>query len=55
METYSEDLLNKMREIYKCILERVVDTGEFLESDVLFMKLYKEKFEIQAVKLVKGD
>lgn len=53
MDEYKEKFAYKMREIYKLILERVVDTGEMQESDVLFIKLYKEEFEL--VKPIKGD
>ena len=53
MEEYPEQLVFKMREIYKVILERIVDTGETLESDILFMKLYKTEFEHLAYKYAK--
>lgn len=39
------ELYYQMREIYKAILERIVDTGETQESDILFMKLFKTEFE----------
>lgn len=45
MENYKTDFYYKMREIYKAILQRIVDTGEMQESDILFMKLYKTEFE----------
>jgi hypothetical protein len=45
MQKHSEELHCKMREIYKCILQRLVDTGETQESDILFMKLFKTEFE----------
>lgn len=46
MAKYSEELYYQMREIYKAVLQRIVDTGEIQESDILFMKLYKEEFEL---------
>jgi hypothetical protein len=42
---HTEELKHKMREIYKAILQRIVDTGETEESDILFMHLYKTEFE----------
>jgi hypothetical protein len=45
MEKYPEELCNKMREICKAILRRIVDTGKTEESDVLFLHLYKTEFE----------
>ena len=45
MEKYSEDFCSKMREIYKAIITRIVDSGETEESDMLFIKLYKTEFE----------
>lgn len=42
---HNEDLKHKMREIYRAILQRIVDTGETEESDILFMHLYKTEFE----------
>lgn len=42
---YPIELYYQMREIYKAILERIVDTGETQESDILFMKLFKTEFE----------
>ena len=45
MEKYPEELYKKMRQVYRSILERIVDTGETQESDILFMKLYKTEFE----------
>ena len=45
MKILNEDILYQMREIYKSILQRIVDTGETQESDILFMKLYKTEFE----------
>lgn len=53
MERYKQEIAPKMREIYKLILERFVDTGEMQESDILFIKLYKSEFEL--VKPIKGD
>lgn len=45
MEKYPDKIIYDMREIYKAILQRIVDTGETQESDILFMKLYKTEFE----------
>ena len=45
MEKYPEELCTKMREIYKQVIKRIVDTGETEESDVLFIRLYKTEFE----------
>ena len=42
---YDYELCYKMREVYKSILQRIVDTGETQESDILFMKLFKTEFE----------
>ena len=45
MQKYPNELYKKMREIYRAILQRIVDTGETEESDIMFMKLYKTEFE----------
>ena len=45
MEKYPEELCTNMREIYKLIIKRIVDTGKTEESDILFIRLYKTKFE----------
>ena len=45
MEKYPEELCTKMREIFKAIIKRIVDTGKTEESDMLFIRLYKTKFE----------
>ena len=45
MEKFNEDFLFEMREIYKAILQKIVDTGETHECDILFIKFYKTKFE----------
>lgn len=51
-----EKFVRDMYEIYKLILERISHTGEMLESDVLFSKLYKNKIEPLLYKLnEKGD
>lgn len=56
MEEYPEKLVREMHEIYKVILERIVDTSETLDSDILFIKLYETKFRHLAYKLmIKGD
>lgn len=45
MEKYPEELCTKMREIFKTIMKRIVDTGKTEESDMLFIRLYKTEFE----------
>lgn len=45
MEKYPEELCEKMRDIYKAIIKRIVDTGKTEESDMLFIRLYKTEFE----------
>lgn len=45
MEKYPEELCEKMREIFKTIIKRIVDTGKTEESDMLFIRLYKTEFE----------
>ena len=45
MGKYSEELCTKMREIYKAVIKRIVDTGKTEESDMLFIHLYKTEFE----------
>lgn len=45
MEKYPEELCTKMREIYKAIIKRIVDTGKTEESDMLFIRLFKTEFE----------
>lgn len=45
MKKYTEELCYQMREIYKAILQSIVDTGETRECDILFMRLYKAEFE----------
>ena len=45
MEKYTEELCIKMREIFKTIIKRIVDTGKTEESDMLFIRLYKTEFE----------
>lgn len=35
------DLINNLSEIYASIRERVVNEGEFLESDKIFVNFYK--------------
>lgn len=55
MEKYPDKIIYDMKEIYKCILERIVNTGETQESDILFIKLYKSEFEPLLFKLIKGE
>ena len=45
MEKYPEELCIKMREIFKAVMNRIVDTGKTEESDMLFIRLYKTEFE----------
>lgn len=45
MEKYQEQLCQQMREIYKLVIKRIVDTGKTEESDMLFIHLYKTEFE----------
>lgn len=46
MEKYPNELVEKMREIYKCIMKRIMGgNGKIEESDVLFIHLYKTEFE----------
>ena len=45
MEKYPEELCAKMREIFKAIIKRIVDTGKTEESDMLFIRLFKTEFE----------
>ena len=44
MEKYPEELCTKMREIFKAVMKRIVDTGKTEESDMLFILLYKTEF-----------
>lgn len=45
MEKYPEELVEKMREIYKAVMRRIRKSGETDEVDVLFLHLYKTEFE----------
>lgn len=45
MEKYTEELCTRMREIFKAVIKRIVDTGKTEESDMLFIALYKQEFE----------
>lgn len=54
MDKATVDLINKLGEIASSIRERVVNEGEFLESDNLFMNFYK-KFVDNAFSVGKGD
>lgn len=45
MEKYPEQLCINMREIFKSVIKRIVDTGKTEESDMLFLALYKQEFE----------
>lgn len=45
MDKYPIELYARMREIYRSILQRIVDAGEVQESDIMFMNLFKTEFE----------
>lgn len=45
MEKYPEELVQKMREIYKAIIKRIRQSGKTDEVDVLFIRLFKTEFE----------
>ena len=45
MEKYPEELCIKMREIFKAVMKRIVNTGKTEESDMLFIHLFKTEFE----------
>ena len=45
MEKYPEELVEKMREIYKAVMRHIRKSGETDEVDVLFLHLYKTEFE----------
>lgn len=45
MQKYDEKFFYQMREVYKAILQNIVDTGETRECDILFINLYKTEFE----------
>lgn len=45
MEKYPDELCTRMREIFKAVMRRIVDTGKTEESDMLFIALYKQEFE----------
>lgn len=50
MEKYPEELCTKMREIYKLIMKRIKQEGKLLETDVLFIHLFKTEFEQTTIK-----
>ena len=45
MEKYSEQLVEKMREIYKLIIKRIGKEGKLEETDVLFIHLFKTEID----------
>lgn len=45
MEKYPEELCIKMREIYKLMMKRIRQEGKLLETDVLFIHLFKTEFD----------
>lgn len=54
MNKATVDLINELGEILASIRERVVNEGEFLESDHLFIEFYN-KFVDKAFNVEKGD
>lgn len=52
---HTKELYYQMSEIYKAILQRIVDTGETQESDILFMHLYKTEFEQNTPNVLERD
>ena len=45
MEKYTDELVSKMREIYKAVLRRIRKSGQTDEADVLFIHFYKTEIE----------
>lgn len=45
MEKYPEELVEKMRQIYKAIMKRIRKSGETDEADVLFIHFFKTEIE----------
>lgn len=45
MGKYPEEVVFKLREIYKLIIKRIRDDGKLEETDVLFIHLFKTEFD----------
>ena len=45
MGKYPEEVVFKLREIYKLIIKRIRDEGKLEETDVLFIHLVKTEFD----------
>ena len=45
MGKYPEELVEKMRHIYKAIMKRIRTLGDTDEADVLFIHLFKTEIE----------
>jgi hypothetical protein len=45
MGKYPEEVVFKLREIYKLIIKRIRDEGKLEETDVLFIHLFKTEFD----------
>ena len=45
MGKYPEEVVFKLREIYKAIMRRIRKSGETDEADVLFIHFYKTEIE----------
>lgn len=45
MGKYPEELVEKMRQIYKSIMKRIRKSGETDEADVLFIHFFKTEIE----------
>jgi hypothetical protein len=41
----SEDCKSELKQVYKSVIKRIVDTGVMLDSDVLFLHFYKTNIE----------
>lgn len=50
MKQITVSMFIKMKEIYKCIIKRIVDEGNMQESDILFIQMYKHYFESLSTK-----
>lgn len=46
MDKQTVDLINELSEIYASIQERVINEGEFLESDNMFVKFYNNFIDL---------
>jgi hypothetical protein len=45
MKKYPEQLVDKMREIYKLTMKRIRQEGKLQDTDVLFIHLFKTEIE----------